>query len=124
MDWLFYDIEDETVLRGFLGRMLFSGDDVFKKLMYYLVEKRHAVCLVSVCLKILTLVLDEPTNHLDLESITALNKGLVNFTGSILLTSRDHELNSTVTNRIIEIKDDGSILDRYMTYDEYLESKK
>lgn len=70
------------------------------------------------------LVLDEPTNHLDLESITALNKGLVNFTGSILLTSRDHELNSTVTNRIIEIKDDGSILDRYMTYDEYLESKK
>ena len=70
------------------------------------------------------LVLDEPTNHLDLESITALNKGLVNFTGNILLTSRDHELNSTVTNRIIEIKDDGSILDRYMTYDEYLESKK
>ena len=127
MEWIgsFYDIEDETVLRGFLGRMLFSGDDVFKK-VDVLSGGEKARCMLSKCMleNPNFLVLDEPTNHLDLESITALNKGLVNFTGSILLTSRDHELNSTVTNRIIEIKDDGSILDRYMTYDEYLESKK
>ena len=116
---------DETYVRGFLGRMLFSGDDVFKK-VDVLSGGEKARCMLSKCMleNPNFLVLDEPTNHLDLESITALNKGLVNFTGSILLTSRDHELNSTVTNRIIEIKDDGSILDRYMTYDDYLESKK
>ena len=70
------------------------------------------------------LVLDEPTNHLDLESITSLNKGLINFQSELILTSRDHELNRTVTNRIIEIKEDGTIIDRYLGYDEYLESKR
>ena len=69
------------------------------------------------------LILDEPTNHLDLESITSLNKGLENFQGELILTSRDHELNQTVCNRIIEILDDGSIIDRKMTFDEYYERK-
>lgn len=69
------------------------------------------------------LILDEPTNHLDLESITSLNKGLINFQGEVLFTSRDYELNSTVTNRVIEILDDGSIIDRCVPYEEYIESK-
>lgn len=123
MEWIgqFYDIKDETVLRGFLGRMLFSGDDVFKK-VNVLSGGEKARCMLS---KMMLeqpnfLILDEPTNHLDLESITSLNKGLVNFTGEVLFTSRDYELNSTVSNRIIEIKDDGSIIDRRLSYEEYL----
>lgn len=127
MEWIgtFYDIKDETILRGFLGRMLFSGDDVFKK-VDVLSGGEKARCMLS---KIMLespnfLVLDEPTNHLDLESITSLNKGLVNFQGELIFTSRDHELNNTVTNRIIEIKEDGTIIDRYSGYDEYLSSKK
>ena len=67
------------------------------------------------------LILDEPTNHLDLESITSLNKGLCNFTGEILFTSRDYELNRTVANRVIEIKEDGHIVDQPIPYEEYLE---
>ena len=66
------------------------------------------------------LILDEPTHHLDLESITSLNKGLCNFQGEVLFTSRDYELNSTVANRVIEIKEDGSIVDRSNPYEEYL----
>ena len=69
------------------------------------------------------LLLDEPTNHLDLESITALNNGLMNFEGTILFVSHDHQFVQTVANRIIEITDTGEIIDRKMTYDEYLESK-
>ena len=127
MEWIgkYYDIKDETVLRGFLGRMLFSGDDVFKK-VNVLSGGEKARCMLS---KIMLespnfLILDEPTNHLDLESITSLNKGLINFQSELILTSRDHELNRTVTNRVIEIKEDGTIIDRYLGYDEYLESKK
>lgn len=127
IEWIsdYYDIDDETILRGFLGRMLFSGDDVFKK-VEVLSGGEKARCMLSKCMleNPNFLILDEPTNHLDLESITSLNKGLINFQGSIILTSRDHELNSTVTNRIIEIKEDGSIIDRYRTYDEYLEERK
>ena len=70
------------------------------------------------------LILDEPTNHLDLESITSLNKGLVNFQGEVLFTSRDYELNNTVTNRVIEILEDGKIIDRSIPYEEYLELNK
>ena len=70
------------------------------------------------------LILDEPTNHLDLESITSLNKGMNNFKGEILFTSRDFELNNTVANRIIEILPDGSIIDKRMTYEEYIQNKK
>ena len=123
MEWIgsFYDIKDETVLRGFLGRMLFSGDDVFKK-VNVLSGGEKARCMLS---KIMLeepnfLILDEPTNHLDLESITSLNKGLCNFQGEVIFTSRDYELNSTVANRVIEIKDDGSIIDRQIPYEEYI----
>ncbi len=126
MEWMgqYYDIKDETVLRGFLGRMLFSGEDVFKK-VNVLSGGEKARCMLS---KMMLegpnfLILDEPTNHLDLESITSLNKGLCNFTGEILFTSRDYELNSTVANRVIEIKDDGTIIDRSIPYEEYIDKK-
>ena len=127
MEWIgqYYDIKDETILRGFLGRMLFSGDDVFKK-VEVLSGGEKARCMLS---KIMLespnfLILDEPTNHLDLESITSLNKGLIHFEGEILFTSRDYELNSTVSNRVIEILEDGSIIDRSIPYEEYLENNK
>ena len=126
MQWIgqYYDIKDETILRGFLGRMLFSGEDVFKK-VNVLSGGEKARCMLS---KMMLeepnfLILDEPTNHLDLESITSLNKGLINFQGEILFTSRDYELNSTVANRVIEILDDGSIIDRSIPYEEYLNER-
>ena len=126
MEWIgqYYDIKDETVLRGFLGRMLFSGDDVFKKVSVLSGGEKMRCMLSKLMLEGPNfLILDEPTNHLDLESITSLNKGLINFQGEVLFTSRDYELNSTVTNRVIEILDDGSIIDRCVPYEEYIESK-
>lgn len=127
MEWIgdFYDIKDETILRGFLGRMLFSKDDVFKK-VGVLSGGEKARCMLSKMMLSSPnfLVLDEPTNHLDLESITSLNKSLENFPGEIIFTSRDHELNSTVGNRIIKIEENGKITDRYLSYDEYLEKEK
>lgn len=127
IDWIgeSYDIKDETILRGFLGRMLFSKEDVFKK-VNVLSGGEKARCMLS---RIMLhepnfLILDEPTNHLDLESITSLNKGLCNFQGEILFTSRDYELNSTVANRVIEIKNDGKIIDRSIPYEEYIEKDK
>ena len=126
MEWIgqYYDVKDETILRGFLGRMLFSGEDVFKKVSV-LSGGEKARCMLS---KMMLeepnfLILDEPTNHLDLESITSLNKGMTNFKGEILFTSRDYELNSTVANRVIEILEDGKIIDRAIPYEEYLERK-
>ena len=126
MEWIgqYYDIKDETILRGFLGRMLFSGEDVFKK-VNVLSGGEKARCMLS---KMMLenpnfLILDEPTNHLDLESITSLNKGLVNFQGEVLFTSRDYELNNTVTNRVIEILEDGKIVDRSVPYEEYIDKK-
>ena len=126
MEWIgeYYDIKDETVTRGFLGRMLFSGEDVFKK-VNVLSGGEKARCMLS---KIMLeqpnfLIMDEPTNHLDLESITSLNKGLCNFQGEVLFTSRDYELNSTVANRVIEIKPEGTIVDRSIPYEEYIEKK-
>ena len=118
-------LDDETVLRGFLGRMLFSGEDVFKK-VNVLSGGEKARCMLS---KIMLeepnfLILDEPTNHLDLESITSLNKGMEKFTGEIIFTTRDYELNSTVANRIIEIKSDGTILIEVFHMREYLEKEK
>lgn len=122
LDWIkqYKRVDDDTELRGFLGRMLFSKEDVFKK-VNVLSGGEKARCMLS---KMMLeepnfLILDEPTNHLDLESITSLNKGLENFAGELILTSRDHELNQTVCNRIIEIKDDGTIIDRRLTFDEY-----
>ena len=124
MEWIgqYYDIKDETILRGFLGRMLFSGDDVFKKVNVLSGGEKMRCMLSKMMLEGPNfLILDEPTNHLDLESITSLNKGLINFQGEVLFTSRDYELNSTVANRIIEILDDGTIIDRCVPYEEYIE---
>ena len=126
MEWIgqYYDIKDETVLRGFLGRMLFSGDDVFKKVNVLSGGEKMRCMLSKMMLEGPNfLILDEPTNHLDLESITSLNKGLINFQGEVIFTSRDYELNSTVANRIIEILDDGTIIDRCVPYEEYIEKK-
>ena len=126
MEWIgnFYDIDDETVLRGFLGRMLFSGDDVFKRVPI-LSGGEKARCMLSKCMLESPnfLILDEPTNHLDLESITSLNNGLIKFDGEMLFSSKDHQFTQTVANRIIEIKEDGTIIDRKTTYDEYLEQR-
>lgn len=126
MEWMgqFIDIKDETVLRGFLGRMLFSGEDVFKH-VNVLSGGEKARCMIA---KMMLeepnfLILDEPTNHLDLESITSLNKGLIKFTGEVLFTTRDYEINSTVANRVIEICEDGSIIDRTIPYEEYIDRK-
>ena len=126
MDWIghFYDIDDETVLRGFLGRMLFSGDDVFKKVPV-LSGGEKARCMLSKCMLESPnfLILDEPTNHLDLESITSLNNGLIKFDGEMLFSSKDHQFTETIANRIIDVKEDGTIIDRKTTYDEYLEQR-
>ncbi len=112
---------DESFIRGFLGRMLFSGDEALKKASV-LSGGEKVRCMLSRMM--LTngnvLLLDEPTNHLDLESITALNNGLIDFDGPIIFTSHDHQFMQTIANRIIEITPNG-IIDRMMTFDEYLE---
>lgn len=121
----FYNIDDETLLRGFLGRMLFSGEEVFKT-VDVLSGGEKARCMLS---KIMLeannfLILDEPTNHLDLESITSLNNGLIKYNGELLFASHDHQFIETVANRIIEFDENGKITDKKCTYDEYLEFKK
>ncbi|WP_096188761.1 ABC-F family ATP-binding cassette domain-containing protein [Evansella halocellulosilytica] len=126
VDWLRqYSPEDqtETFLRGFLGRMLFSGEEAKKK-ANVLSGGEKVRCMLS---KMMlsganVLLLDEPTNHLDLESITALNNGLINFKGSIIFSSHDHQFNQSIANRIIEIQEDG-VFDKEITYDEYVELK-
>jgi ATPase subunit of ABC transporter with duplicated ATPase domains len=126
MEWMgqFIDIKDETVLRGFLGRMLFSGEDVFKHVNVLSGGEKARCMMAKMMLEEPNfLILDEPTNHLDLESITSLNKGLIKFTGEVLFTTRDYEINSTVTNRVIEICEDGSIIDRTIPYEEYIDRK-
>jgi len=112
----------ETFLRGFLGRMLFSGDDVYKPVKV-LSGGERVRCMLSRMMLFGSniLVLDQPTNHLDLESITALNNGLIDFKGNLLFASHDHEFIQTIANRIIEIKADGTILDRLCSYDEFIE---
>ena len=126
IEWIghYYNIDDETVLRSFLGRMLFSGEDVFKKVPI-LSGGEKARCMLSKCMLEAPnfMILDEPTNHLDLESITSLNNGLIKYDGEMLFASHDHQFVETIANRIIEITDSG-IIDRKCTYDEYLESKK
>ncbi|WP_026694972.1 ABC-F family ATP-binding cassette domain-containing protein [Peribacillus kribbensis] len=114
--------QSESFLRGFLGRMLFSGEEVLKK-PGVLSGGEKVRCMLS---KMMlsgsnVLLLDEPTNHLDLESITALNNGLINFKGSLVFSSHDHQFIQTIANRIIEITPKG-IIDKQMTYDEYLEN--
>ena len=127
LDWLSkrQKINDIEVLRGFLGRMLFSGDDVFKEVKV-LSGGERVRCLLSLMMLegSNVLIFDEPTNHLDLESITSLNTGMDKFQGEILFTSEDYELNNTVANRIIEIFENGTILDRRMPYNEYISDSK
>lgn len=128
IDWLrqFAEEEnkDEVYIRGFLGKMLFSGEEVFKK-SNVLSGGEKVRCMISrmMLAQANFLMLDEPTNHLDLESITAFNNALKDFPGTVLFTSHDHEFTQTVANRIIEITPNGFI-DKLMTYDEYIESDK
>ncbi len=114
----------EEFMRGFLGRMLFSGDEALKSSTVLSGgEKMRCMFSRMMLQKANALILDEPTNHLDLESITALNNSLMNFKGNILISSHDHELLQTVCNRVIELTPKG-LIDREMTYDEYLDDKK
>ncbi|MCF8449675.1 MAG: ATP-binding cassette domain-containing protein [Taibaiella sp.] len=121
IDWLrqYSEEKDETFIRGFLGRMLFSGEETLKK-SSVLSGGEKVRCMMSrmMMVKGNVLLLDEPTNHLDLESITALNNGMKDFKGTILFTTRDHELANTVADRILEITPNG-LIDREMTFDEY-----
>ena len=125
VDWLtqFSEIKDATYVRGFLGRMLFAGDDGVKQVRV-LSGGEKVRCLLS---KMMIsganiLILDEPTNHLDMESITALNNGLIKFPGVILFTSHDHQFVQTTANRIMEILPNGTMINKITTYDEYLAS--
>ncbi len=124
VDWLMqYSPEkDVTFVRGFLGRMLFSGDDGLKKLNV-LSGGERVRCMLSkmMMLGANTLIMDEPTNHLDMESITALNNGLIKYPGVLLFTSQDHQFVQTTANRIMELTP-GGLIDKQCTYDEYLEN--
>ncbi len=123
VDWLreySKEEKDETFIRSFLGRMLFSGEEVFKKSSVLSGGEKMRCMFSKMMLEGPNVILmDEPTNHLDLESITALNNGMKDFKGVILFTSRDHELTETVANRVIEIAPKG-VLDKLMDYDEYI----
>lgn len=129
VDWLrqFVKTEeerDEVYVRGFLGKMIFSGEEALKKCTV-LSGGEKVRCMLSrmMMIRANVLMLDEPTNHLDLESITAFNNSLKNFKGSVLFTTHDHEFAQTVANRVLEITPNG-VIDRYMTFDEYLEDDK
>jgi len=131
IDWLRqysadnFEAQTESYLRGFLGRMLFSGEDVFKEVQVLSGGEKVRCMLARMMLfGSNVLLLDQPTNHLDLESITAVNNGLTAFKGNIIFTSHDHEFIQTIANRIIEINEDGTVTDRMCTFDEYIEMKK
>ncbi len=112
---------DETYVRSFLGRMLFSGDEALKKVKVLSGGEKVRCVLSKMMLSGANfLIFDEPTNHLDMESITALNNGMQNFKGNMIFTSHDHQLMQTVANRIIEIKENGEVIDREISYNEYL----
>ena len=124
-DWLtqYSEIKDATYVRGFLGRMLFPGEDGVKRVRVLsggeIVRGLLSKMMISGAN---ILILDEPTNHLDMESITALNNGLIKFPGVILFTSHDHQFVQTTANRIMEILPNGKLVDKITTYDEYLAS--
>ena len=131
VDWLRqysaagFETQNESYIRGFLGRMLFSGDDVFKQ-VNVLSGGEKVRCMLSRMMLYGSnvLILDQPTNHLDLESITAVNNGLKAFKGNVIFASHDHEFVNTVANIIIDIREDGTIVDRMCTFDEYIEMKR
>ena len=124
-EWLtgYSPVKDVTYVRGFLGRMLFPGEDGVKNIKV-LSGGEKVRCLLSKMMISASnvLLLDEPTNHLDMESITALNNGLIKFSGVLLFASHDHQFVQTTANRIMEILPDGSLVDKITTYDEYLEN--
>lgn len=127
IDWLRQyspDEKDETFIRGFLGKMLFSGEEVFKQCSVLSGgEKMRCMFSRMMLMRGNVLLFDEPTNHLDLESITALNNGLKDFKGTVIFTSRDHELVETIATRVIEIGTKG-MLDKDMTFDEYINNER
>ena len=125
VDWLttFSEIKDATYVRGFLGRMLFAGEDGVKKMRVLSGGEKVRVLLSRMMIQASNvLMFDEPTDHLDMESITALNNGMMKFSGVILFSCRDHQVVQTTANRIIEFLPDGSMIDKVTTYDEYLAS--
>ena len=125
VDWLtgYSEIKDATYVRGFLGRMLFAGEDGVKKMRVLSGGEKVRVLLSRMMIQAANvLMFDEPTDHLDMESITALNNGMMKFSGVILFSCRDHQVVQTTANRIIEFLPDGSFIDKMTTYDEYLES--
>jgi len=125
VDWLrqYSPDQEETFIRGFLGRMLFSGEESQKQAQVLSGGERVRCMMARMMLSgANVLLLDEPTNHLDLEAITALNNGLTAFGGTIFLVSHDHQLLQTVANRIIEITPNG-VIDRLTTFDEYLDRR-
>ena len=125
VDWLttYSEIKDATYVRGFLGRMLFAGEDGVKKMRVLSGGEKVRVLLSRMMIMASNcLIFDEPTDHLDMESITALNNGMIKFPGVILFACRDHQVVQTTANRIIEFLPDGSFIDKISSYDEYLES--
>ena len=124
LDWLgqYTHETTETFMRSFLGKMLFSGDDVYKDVSV-LSGGEKVRCMLSRMMLFGSnfLLLDQPTNHLDLESITAVNDGLAAFKGNMIFASHDHEFINTIANRIMEIDKDGGLTDKLCTYDEYIE---
>lgn len=124
VEWLreYSDNKDDSFVRGFLGRMLFSGEESLKSVQVLSGGEKVRSMMAKIMLSHPNmLVLDEPTNHLDIESITSLNKGLQKFNGPILMSSLDQELTNTVANRLIDINEDGSYKDYQMTYEQYIE---
>ena len=125
VEWLtqYSEEKDATYVRGFLGRMLFAGEDGVKKMRVLSGGEKVRVLLSRMMIMgSNVLIFDEPTDHLDMESITALNNGMIKFPGVILFACRDHQVVQTTANRIIEFLPDGSMVDKVSTYDEYLES--
>ena len=127
VDWLRQYSKDQTesYVRGWLGRMLFSGEESLKEVNVLSGGERVRCMLAKIMLESGNfLILDEPTNHLDLESITSLNKGMTNFRGAMLFATGDQEIIETVANRIIDIVDENTIIDKQMSYEEYMDKFK
>ncbi len=125
VDWLtqFSEEKEATYVRGFLGRMLFTGDDGMKKVKVLSGgEKVRALLSKMMIMGVNCLILDEPTNHLDMEAITSLNNALIKFPGVVLFACQDHQFIQTTANRIMELTADGGLIDKQTTYDEYLEN--
>lgn len=127
VDWLrqYSKDQEETYIRGFLGRMLFSGDEALKNCKVLSGGEKVRCMLSKLMLSNANFyILDEPTNHLDLEAITSLNEGMTAYTGNMIFSSHDHELIQTVANRIMEITEHGKLIDKMMNYDDYLDNQE